>query len=218
MHKNYCFIVEPSIPGVKVDPYLRELQKKARSLATVEPLLIVEFPPSIDEYAFIKHRKSGHPYPTKAPNPFFFYRKEYVLQLKKLGRQYPMTDISGHVSRSWKNESDHIKDYYKELSRKASELMEKYKTNSLPARKQLSKKKSSRPSNKPNRKVHTPQPSALIDTPIMPQPETFINTEYSEVNYFNPVIYNNELYYFEQSCDGYFPNNPNFHDLMCSIP
>ncbi|RIB16051.1 hypothetical protein C2G38_2247269 [Gigaspora rosea] len=207
-YKTICFIQEPSIPGVKVDPHFKELQKKVRSLAIVEPLVIVEFPPSIDERTFIK-RRSGHPFPTKAPNPFFFYRKEYVLQLKRLGRQYPMTDISGHVSRSWKNEPDNVKEYYKELSRKASELMETNKTNSLPARKPLPKKKSSRPSNKPNRKVHPPQPSALINTPIAPQPEQLINTEYSNVNINNflNVNYNNDFYYYlEQSCENYFPN------------
>ncbi|CAG8836312.1 15921_t:CDS:1, partial [Racocetra persica] len=201
---KYCFITEPSIPGAKVDPNFREIQKQARSNSIVEPIVKVQFPPSIDEKIFIKSRKVGS-YPSKAPNPFFFYRKQYVLQLKDSGKSYPMTDISCHVSRSWKNEPEYVREYYKELSKKASVLVEAHRKDPYTVRKPK-RKKSPRSSNKKSKKdtYSLQQPSSLIDTTIAPQHDQIINAGYINNihlnhNNINPVnnLVDCDLLYFD---------------------
>src|SRR6266542_1753137 len=75
------------------------------------------YPPIIDPKDLIKK-------PVKrAPNAFLIYRKMYFLQAKKEGYHMSMTAISTMAGRSWKQEPEEVKCYYRLLSKEASDYL-----------------------------------------------------------------------------------------------
>ncbi|PKY50277.1 hypothetical protein RhiirA4_298414, partial [Rhizophagus irregularis] len=64
---------------------------------------------------------------SKAPNCFMIYRQNYVRELQNQKLSYAMTDISGFISDSWKNESPSVVEFYKNLAQEANKQhKEKY--------------------------------------------------------------------------------------------
>src|SRR6266496_2397542 len=75
------------------------------------------FPPSVNpEDLILKPRKPKSKLPTKPPNAFIIYRMQYVKELHKRGYSLPMRSVSASVASAWRDEPDHIIDYYKEIA------------------------------------------------------------------------------------------------------
>ncbi|CAI2161963.1 20056_t:CDS:2 [Funneliformis geosporum] len=82
----------------------------------------VPFPPQINPKDLLEKRRQNR-VSSKSPNAFFIYRIAYLDQLKLYKHRIKMTDMSGYVSASWKNEPSHVKAEYKELARKVGRLV-----------------------------------------------------------------------------------------------
>ncbi|CAG8480209.1 5039_t:CDS:1 [Diversispora eburnea] len=75
----------------------------------------VPFPPSISVNEIVKiHLKNKIKSVNQTMNSFMIYRKEYNQIVAKFNRS--SKDVSKCVSISWKNEPDHIKDYYRQMA------------------------------------------------------------------------------------------------------
>ncbi|GBC06646.1 hypothetical protein RclHR1_00070013 [Rhizophagus clarus] len=92
----------------------------------ISPSIIkLPFPPQIDPYKLVSNRKqdgSMGRIPARTPNAFILYRKVFIESAHKVGYHLPMTVISTMASKSWKHESDIVKEEYRKISKQAYEI------------------------------------------------------------------------------------------------
>ncbi|RIA98144.1 hypothetical protein C1645_750726 [Glomus cerebriforme] len=87
------------------------------------PIIKVPFPPSVNpEELILKPRKAKSKLPTKPPNAFMIYRMQYVKELHAKDYRLPMRSVSASVASAWRDEPDHIVEYYEEIAREASKI------------------------------------------------------------------------------------------------
>ncbi|RIA82631.1 hypothetical protein C1645_497869 [Glomus cerebriforme] len=93
---------------------------------SISPSFIkIPFPPCIDPYKLILDRNKGNNMdrtPIRTPNAFIIYRKLFIECARKEGYRLPMTVISSMASKSWKHESDIVKEEYKRISKQVFEI------------------------------------------------------------------------------------------------
>ncbi|CAG8567853.1 3106_t:CDS:1 [Diversispora eburnea] len=79
-------------------------------------IIKVPFPPSITIDEIVQmHLKNGIKNVNRTMNAFMIYRKEYSRIVAKFNLE--LIDVSKISSISWKNEPQHIKDYYKQFAK-----------------------------------------------------------------------------------------------------
>lgn len=78
----------------------------------------MKFPPSIAAKDLILKPIDGKK-PRRSPNAFIIYRKLFVQTARANGYNLQMTEISKTASKSWENEADYVKKYYKRLAKDA---------------------------------------------------------------------------------------------------
>ncbi|KAF0492607.1 MATA-HMG [Gigaspora margarita] len=102
-----------------------ESNNQACKIVKPPPSFKLPFPPEINAEDLIncKTRKL----PSKPPNAFFIYRKVYTKELIARDFRYKMTDVSPWVSSSWRNESDKVKEKYKEIAKGVRQLYKQTK-------------------------------------------------------------------------------------------
>ncbi|KAG9287127.1 hypothetical protein G9A89_001021 [Geosiphon pyriformis] len=88
---------------------------------TVLPPIPLPFPPITDAERLVS-KISTKKTLARFPNAFIIYRAEYVQYLKSQGIHLSMTELSPMISRSWKQESEFVKDTYTRLSLQAEKL------------------------------------------------------------------------------------------------
>ncbi|CAI2162005.1 3315_t:CDS:1 [Funneliformis geosporum] len=137
----------------------------------------VPFPPQINPKDLLEKRRQNR-VSSKSPNAFFIYRIAYLDQLKLYKHRIKMTDMSGYVSASWKNEPSHVKAEYKELARKVGRLV-------IDARQQALNT---------NSLTNNPQQSHIKQPPT--SPILFVPQQYTNYyNHNNLGNLNNNLYF-----------------------
>lgn len=104
------------------DEETKLLQRSAKAFSDIVRLVKVPFPPEITEEDLIGLTKKPH-IKSKAPNKFLIYRKWYTMCLRKGNQKNSQTAISPYISKQWKMEPQHVKDYYHELSVRANNLL-----------------------------------------------------------------------------------------------
>ncbi|CAG8593726.1 17643_t:CDS:2, partial [Acaulospora colombiana] len=82
------------------------------------PMIRPEFPPKIKAKDLIIRPENGSK-PPRAPNAFIIYRKIFVETARADGYHLPMTTVSSMASRSWVEESEEVRSYYKRLAKDA---------------------------------------------------------------------------------------------------
>ncbi|CAB5381644.1 unnamed protein product [Rhizophagus irregularis] len=80
------------------------------------------FPPTIDPNDIVEKRKPCK-VKSKGPNAFLIYRKAFLDHLSHLKCNLKMTDVSKLVSKYWEDESNTVKDAYRDISKKVEELL-----------------------------------------------------------------------------------------------
>ncbi|RHZ46858.1 hypothetical protein Glove_606g46 [Diversispora epigaea] len=119
-YNTYDFIFEIDETGAK------KLQRNVRANQDIVCLTNVPFPPKLSVEDLLKPRNDKYS-KMKVPNKFFIYRKWYTMCLTDNNMKNDQTSISPHISKQWRNEPQEVKDYYGDLSKRASELfIEKY--------------------------------------------------------------------------------------------
>ncbi|CAG8491448.1 8854_t:CDS:2 [Dentiscutata erythropus] len=78
----------------------------------------MKFPPSIEAKDLILKPTDGKK-PRRSPNAFIIYRKLFVQTARANGYNLQMTEISKTASKSWENEAEYVKKYYKRLAKEA---------------------------------------------------------------------------------------------------
>ncbi|CAB4394518.1 unnamed protein product [Rhizophagus irregularis] len=162
---NIPFIfVEEGITGGRPASSRNKAARK-KMLNNRQPQINIPFPPTITIAELLTPKKNC--IKSKAPNCFMIYRQNYVRELQNQKLSYAMTDISGFISDSWKNESPSVVEFYKNLAQEANKQhKEKYGTVPVPPRnrknnikKEKEKKLTakSRQSDKNESKIQTPQ-------------------------------------------------------------
>ncbi|KAG9294376.1 hypothetical protein G9A89_001881 [Geosiphon pyriformis] len=63
--------------------------------------------------------------PTKPPNAFIIYRKNYTSEIKDKKISIDMSQVSSIVGQLWKEEAESVKDTYKKLARDAKDIFNK---------------------------------------------------------------------------------------------
>lgn len=87
------------------------------------PIIKVPFPPSVNpEELILKPRKAKSKLPTKPPNAFMIYRMQYVKELHARDYRLPMRSVSASVASAWRDEPEHIVEYYEDIAREASKI------------------------------------------------------------------------------------------------
>lgn len=120
--KNHLLIIF----GNTYDDRTKELHRIARASQDVVRLVKVPFPPLLREEDLIGPKKNSRS-KSKAPNSYFIYRKWYTICLKNGNQRNNQTSLSPYISEQWKEEPQYVKDYYRELSKRANNLFrEKY--------------------------------------------------------------------------------------------
>ncbi|CAG8747562.1 35122_t:CDS:2, partial [Racocetra persica] len=147
-----------------------ETNNQACKIVRPPPSFTLPFPPEINAEDLInsKTRKL----PSKPPNAFFIYRKVYTKELIARDFRYKMTDVSPWVSSSWKNESDKVREKYKEIAKGVRQLYKQSKLENTEERMVENKTQ-----------IHDPQPSPLPSTPFtIPNPESPQETPFNQLN------------------------------------
>ncbi|CAG8541675.1 939_t:CDS:2 [Diversispora eburnea] len=124
---TYDFIFETS-GEITNDARTKKLQRNAKDIVR---LINVPFPPNLSAEDLIRPRneKCGK---VKVPNKFFIYRKWYTMCLANGGQTNYQTSISRYISEQWRNEPEHVKNYYGTLYIRAGELFkERYKKDGI---------------------------------------------------------------------------------------
>ncbi|CAI2168180.1 17954_t:CDS:2 [Funneliformis geosporum] len=119
---EFIFVPEtnPSRPGTtRVPPSLYRRQ------VLDYPTIKLPFPPTITPEELSTSPNKNKVVKSKAPNCFFVYRLAYVRELKNMGRQFAMTEISGIIASSWNKEPKHVKQAYRKLSQDANKMHKK---------------------------------------------------------------------------------------------
>ncbi|CAG8784785.1 18806_t:CDS:1, partial [Racocetra fulgida] len=153
-----------------------ETNNQACKIVRPPPSFTLPFPPEINAEDLInsKTRKL----PSKPPNAFFIYRKVYTKELIARDFRYKMTDVSPWVSSSWKNETDKVREKYKEIAKGVRQL---YKQSKLET---VENKEERMVENKTQ--IHDPQPSPLPSTPFtkgrLPNPESPQEIPFNQLN------------------------------------
>ncbi|CAG8448046.1 359_t:CDS:1 [Acaulospora morrowiae] len=83
------------------------------------PIIRPEFPPKIKPKDLVISPEDGASKPPRSPNAFIIYRKNFVEAAKTGGYHLPMTTVSSMASKSWENESEEVRSYYKKLAKDA---------------------------------------------------------------------------------------------------
>ncbi|GBC10833.1 hypothetical protein RclHR1_09940001 [Rhizophagus clarus] len=87
------------------------------------PNIKVPFPPNVNpEELILKPRKAKSKLPTKPPNAFMIYRMQYVKELHARDYRLPMRSVSSSVATAWRDEPEHIVEFYEEIAREASKI------------------------------------------------------------------------------------------------
>ncbi|CAG8622463.1 1050_t:CDS:1 [Funneliformis caledonium] len=87
------------------------------------PIIRVPFPPNVNpEELILKPRKAKSKLPTKPPNAFMIYRMQYVKELHAKDYRLPMRSVSASVASAWREEPDHVVEYYEDIAREASKI------------------------------------------------------------------------------------------------
>ncbi|KAF0420406.1 MATA-HMG [Gigaspora margarita] len=176
---------------------------KNQMINNLKPFIKPSFPPTIDPRDLITLLPNGKT--SKAPNAFLVYRKAFIDAARNDGYSLPMTVISTMASQSWEQESEIVKNEYKQLAKDAfdyrNEIVPKSErrrkrekwniiTFSKPSRKtpiiksQKSENKSENKSdNKSDNKSENKQIIELSSPPISsPEPENTIQTTKLNLN------------------------------------
>ncbi|CAG8481713.1 16027_t:CDS:1 [Dentiscutata erythropus] len=90
---------------------------KNQMINNLKPFIKPPFPPAIDPHDLITLLPNGKT--SKAPNAFLIYRKAFIDAARKDGYSLPMTVISTMASQSWMQESEIVKNEYKQLAKDA---------------------------------------------------------------------------------------------------
>ncbi|CAG8555622.1 17144_t:CDS:1, partial [Racocetra fulgida] len=90
---------------------------KNQVINNLKPFIKPPFPPTIDPCDLITLLPNGKT--SKAPNAFLVYRKAFIDAAKNDGYSLPMTVISTMASQSWEQESEIVKNEYKQLAKDA---------------------------------------------------------------------------------------------------
>ncbi|CAG8449612.1 18259_t:CDS:2 [Rhizophagus irregularis] len=135
---NIPFIfVEEGITGGRPASSRNKAARK-KMLNNRQPQINIPFPPTITIAELLTPKKNC--IKSKAPNCFMIYRQNYVRELQNQKLSYAMTDISGFISDSWKNESPNVVEFYKNLAQEANKQhKQKYGTVPVPPHKNESK-------------------------------------------------------------------------------
>ncbi|CAG8554118.1 15002_t:CDS:1 [Cetraspora pellucida] len=163
------------------------------------PSFTLPFPPEINAEDLInsKTRKL----PSKPPNAFFIYRKVYTKELIARDFRYKMTDVSPWVSSSWRNESDKVREKYKEIAKGVRQLYKQTKLETVV--------NTDEPMVENKAQILESQPSPLPSTPFtkvrLPISDSSQETPFNQLNQeqtclqnfrqldFSPVPESNEL-------------------------
>ncbi|KAF0425081.1 MATA-HMG [Gigaspora margarita] len=103
----------PNSPSMESSP---QTLPDSETLPTIRP----PFPPVINVEDLISLRESSdgtQMFPSRAPNAFIIYRKQFVKAARDKGYFLPMTVISSMCSRAWENEEENVKLAYKKIAR-----------------------------------------------------------------------------------------------------
>ncbi|CAG8522074.1 6731_t:CDS:1, partial [Racocetra fulgida] len=103
----------PNSPSIETPP-------KALPDSETFPTIRPPFPPVINVEDLISLRESSDGtqlFPSRAPNAFIIYRKQFVKAARDNGYFLPMTVISSLCSRAWENEDEVVKLTYKKIAR-----------------------------------------------------------------------------------------------------
>jgi len=99
------------------------------------PFIKPPFPPLIDPKDLLIIGKDNKP--SRSPNAFIIYRKVFFKTTRDQGYSLPMTIVSSMASKSWDQEPDEVRSYYKTLAKEAY----KYRTEKFPKKIKRRKKK-----------------------------------------------------------------------------
>ncbi|RHZ62861.1 hypothetical protein Glove_334g29 [Diversispora epigaea] len=156
----------------------KKLPRNAKSNQNIVGLIRVPYPPNLKAEDLLKPRndKCGK---VKVPNKFFIYRKWYTMCLNENNMKNDQTSISPQISEQWRNEPQEVKDYYGDLSKRASELFigkhGKEGIKSKIPKKQKNKKNTEKTTNnklpdiKPNIKQENLNSTAIFEPPHQQQ-------------------------------------------------
>ncbi|KAG9305409.1 hypothetical protein G9A89_011542 [Geosiphon pyriformis] len=86
------------------------------------PDIHVTFPTELKPADLIVKKKDGT-IPTKPPNAFFIYRREYVKALKSNGFKFKQRHVSSMASQAWICESKATQNRYREIARDAAKVL-----------------------------------------------------------------------------------------------
>ncbi|CAG8514566.1 15664_t:CDS:1 [Funneliformis mosseae] len=99
------------------------------------PFIKPPFPPLIDPKDLLIIGKDNKP--SRSPNAFIIYRKVFFKTTRDQGYFLPMTIVSSMASKSWDQESEEVRGYYKLLAKEAY----KYRTERFPKKIKRRRKK-----------------------------------------------------------------------------
>lgn len=122
---NYQFQTENSRACVFIDSSNPELPNQVMNHSS-HPFITPPFPPHIDPKDLLIVSKDNKP--SRSPNAFIIYRKVFLKTTRDQGYLLPMTIVSSMASKSWDQESDEVRNYYKKLAKDAY----KYRTEKFP--------------------------------------------------------------------------------------
>ncbi|CAG8533364.1 19858_t:CDS:2 [Gigaspora margarita] len=167
----------------------------------------MKFPPSIAAKDLILKPIDGKK-PRRSPNAFIIYRKLFVQTARANGYNLQMTEISKTASKSWENEADYVKKYYKRLAKEAY----KYRSEMFPKTDRRKKRqqwnivsfKSTSEEPESNNDTDSSSPSISNQSPLFLSPKSptwsneelndWSSPELSTINEFNEIGEINEFY------------------------
>ncbi|CAG8658380.1 34631_t:CDS:2 [Gigaspora margarita] len=198
---------------------------KNQMINNLKPFIKPSFPPTIDPRDLITLLPNGKT--SKAPNSFLVYRKAFIDAARNDGYSLPMTVISTMASQSWEQESEIVKNEYKQLAKDAfdyrNEIVPKSErrrkrekwniiTFSKPSRK-TPIIKSQKSENKSENKSDNKQIIELSSPPISsPEPENTIQTTKLNLNLI-PELSSNLIPELSSNLD-VFTEWMNFYDTQ----
>ncbi|RIB01464.1 hypothetical protein C2G38_2256177 [Gigaspora rosea] len=195
----------------------------------------MKFPPSIAAKDLILKPIDGKK-PRRSPNAFIIYRKLFVQTARANGYNLQMTEISKTASKSWENEADYVKKYYKRLAKDAY----KYRSEMFPKTDRRKKRqqwnivsfKSTSEEQESNNDTDSSSPSILnqsplFSSPVSPVEDVFNLIDDNHINNINNndhinnnndhIIYNNQTQNNElneiNEINGSFPFNISLNSL-----
>jgi hypothetical protein len=134
---NYQFRTEnsPTLRAcVFIDSSNPELPNQIMNNSS-HPFIRPPFPPLIDPKDLLIISKDNKP--SRSPNAFIIYRKVFLKTTREQGYFLPMTIVSSMASKSWDQETDEVRSYYKKLAKEAY----KYRTEKFPKKVKRRRKK-----------------------------------------------------------------------------